>query len=240
LFRYKEKMATEKKRLKTVLVLFIVTILYTIYRYQGSAYFFINLLDMPMRGNRELALPVYYQWIMAFFLLGIIPMLTVRFGFKERLSKYGFSLKKPLLALLITLLGIAIITPLVYFGARSPELSSVYPLAKSAGDSPVNFLESALFYLLYYVGYEFCFRGFLFMGIKDDIGEWRALGVSLLATVMLHVNKPQSETVMAILAGIAFPIIVSRFGSLLPVILIHAYTGISLDYWVIIQSGGFR
>jgi membrane protease YdiL (CAAX protease family) len=233
-------MSKEKKRLKTVLVLFIVTILYTIYRYQGSAYFFISLLDTPLRGNRELALPVYYQWVMAFFLLGVIPMLTVRFGFKERLSKYGFSLKRPLFTLLITLLGIAIITPLVYIGARSPELSSLYPLAKSAGDSPGNFLKSALFYLLYYVGYEFCFRGFLFMGIKDDIGEWQALGVSLIATVLLHVNKPQSETVMAIIAGIAFPIIVSRLGSLLPVILIHAYAGISLDYWVIIQSGGFR
>jgi len=60
-----------------------VTILYTIYRYQGSAYFFINHFDAPMWGNRELAFSVYYQWIMAFILLGVIPMLTVKFGFKE-------------------------------------------------------------------------------------------------------------------------------------------------------------
>jgi hypothetical protein len=232
-------MAIEKKRLKTVLILLIVTILYTIYRYQGSAYFFIDHFNIPMSGERELAFSVYYQWIIAFILLGVVPMLTVRFGFKERLSKYGFSLGKPLLALLITILGIVVITPLVYLGARRPEFSYLYPLVKSAGNSPKDFLESAFFYFLYYIGYEFCFRGFLFMGIKDDIGEWQALGVSLIATVMLHVTKPQSETVMAILAGIAFPIIVSRFGSLIPVILIHAYAGISLDYWVIVQSGRF-
>lgn len=232
-------MAIEKKHLKTILILLFVTILYTIYRYQGSAYFFINHFDMPMRRSRRLAFSVYYQWVTAFILLGVIPMLTVSFGFKERLSSYGFSLQRPLLILLITLLGIVVITPLIYLGARRPELFSLYPLVRSAGDSPSRFLESAFFCLLYYIGYEFCFRGFLFMGIKDDIGEWQAVGVSLIATVMLHVTKPQSEMIMSILAGIAFPIIVSRFGSLFPVILIHAYAGISLDYWIIIQSGGF-
>ena len=232
-------MAIEKKRVKTALILFIVTILYTAYRYQGSAYFFINHFDTPMRTNRELALSVYYQWVMAFILLGVIPMLTARFGFKEKLSKYGFSIPKPLFTLLIALLGIAVITPFVYFGARRPDLSSLYPLVKSAGDSPMSFLESALIYLLYYIGYEFCFRGFLFMGIKDDIGEWQAVGVSLIATVMLHVTRPQSEMIMSIVIGIAFPIIVSRLGSLIPVILLHAYAGISLDYWIIMYGGGF-
>jgi hypothetical protein len=232
-------MAIDKKRLKTVLILLIVTILYTIYRYQGSAYFFLTHFHTPLRANRELAFSVYYQWAMAFILLGVIPMLTVKFGFKEKLSKYGFTLQKPLFILLITLLGIAVITPFVYFGARRPELYSLYPLVKSAGNSPKSFLESALFYLLYYIGYEFCFRGFLFMGIKDDIGVWQALGVSLIATVMLHVTKPQSEMIMSIVIGIAFPIIVSRLGSLIPVILLHAYAGISLDYWVVIGGGGF-
>ena len=77
------------------------------------------------------------------------------------------------------------------------------------------------------------------MGIKDYIGDWQAMAVSLIATALLHVTQPEGEMVMAILAGIAFPIIVKKLNSLWPCILIHTYTGISLDYWIIINSGGF-
>jgi membrane protease YdiL (CAAX protease family) len=229
----------KEKTLKTVIILVSVAVLYMVYRYQGSAGFFKEHLDSVKFSNNPDALSQYCQWGMALFLLGILPALGVRFGFRERLRDYGLGIEKPLWTFGITLLGMAFVTPFAFFGAKNPQYADYYPLVKSAGASPILFVKSAFFYFLYYAGYEFFFRGFLFMGIKDDVGELQALAVSLAATVLLHVTQPQGEMILSILAGIVFPLIVLRLKSLLPVILIHAFMGISFDYWIIVHSGGF-
>ncbi len=230
---------TIKRARKTVVILISVTVLYTIYHYQCSSDFFMIHFGTQLLFKDAQALSIYYQWGMALLILGIIPALIVKFIFSERLIDYGVSFKRPLIAIFITLLGVAFVTPLVYFGARNPGLKAFYPLIQNSGDSVSLFLKSAIFNFLYYIGYEFCFRGLLFMGIKDDIGDWQAMAVSLIATALLHVQKPQPEMVMAIVAGIVFPILVRKIGSLVPCILIHAYAGISLDYWIIVNNGGF-
>jgi membrane protease YdiL (CAAX protease family) len=110
---------------------------------------------------------------------------------------------------------------------------------QNAARTPQLFVKSALFYFLYYVGYELCFRGFLFMGIKDDVGEFPAVLISLAMTVLLHVTQPQLETLLAVIAGFVFPLVVLRLKTIWPVVLIHAYVGISLNYWIIVRQGGF-
>lgn len=235
----KKEMLAEIKSLKTVIILVAITFLYMIYTYQGKSDFYLLFFNRSPIYKDAQAYGQYYQWGMAFVLLGIIPAFIVKLGFKEPLKEYGLFLPHPLRALFITLLGIGILTPIIYFGSKNPSITAVYPLVLNANDSPLLFLQSSLFYLFYYIGYEFCFRGFLFMGIKDDIGEWQALAVSLIATVLLHVDRPQEEMIMTIFAGFAFPIIVKRLGSIWPVVFIHAYAGIALDYWLIMGGGGF-
>ena len=230
---------TERKTRKTVIILILVAVLYTLYRYLGSADFFMIYLNRSLSFKDAQAFSQYYKWAAAFVIIGIIPALIVKIMFKEKLTDYGIFIKRPLIALFITLLGITVVTPFVYIGSKRPEFTAVYPLVRNAVDSPVLFLKSAVFYFFFYIGYEFCFRGFLFLGIKDDVGDWQALAISLLATVLLHVISPQAEMIMSIVVGIAFPIIVKKLESLWPVIFIHAYIGISFDYWVIIGNVGF-
>ena len=224
---------------RVVIISLIVTTFYTIYNFQGSSKFFIKHIYNSIHLLKVQAYSYYYQWSIAFLLLGIIPMLIVKVGFKERLEDYGIKIKKPLISVLIALLGIIFITPFTYFGAKNRDFISIYPLVKNSFGSAKNFAIAEFFYFLYYIGYEFFFRGFLFMGIRRYIGDWEAMGVSLMATVLLHVDRPEGEMAMAILAGIVFPIIVKKMKTLWPVILIHAYTGISLDYWIILNRGGF-
>jgi len=233
-----EELAKRDTR-KFLIISLIVTVIYTIYNFQGSAKYFRTHIYNSIHLLRVQAYSYYYQFSMAFVRLGIIPMLIVRFGFKERLEEYGIKIRKPLISLLIALLGILFVTPFTYFGAKNRDFISVYPFVKNSFGSIENFAIAEFFYFLYYIGYEFFFRGFLFMGIRKHIGDWEAMGVSLMATVLLHVDRPEGEMAMAILAGIVFPIIVKKMKTLWPVILIHAYTGISLDYWIILNSGGF-
>jgi len=224
---------------KFVLISIFVVVLYTLYNYQGSPHFFLHYFNHTVQPLKAQAFSQYYQWSTAFFLLGIIPAFIVKLFFKERLEDYGLYPKRPLISLLIVVLGILFVTPLTFFGAKSPRFTAMYPLVKNAGQSPYLFFISAFFYFLYYIGYEFFFRGFLFMGTKDIIGDWEAMGVSLMATVLLHIDRPEGEMALAILAGIIFPIIVKKMKTLWPVILIHTYAGISLNYWILINRGGF-
>jgi len=230
---------SKKETKKFTVISLVVVILYTIYNFQGSAKFFRGNIYNSIYILKVQAYSYYYHWFMSFFLLGIIPMLIIKYGFKENLEDYGIKIKKPLISLLIILLGILFVTPFTYFGAKNKDFISIYPLVKNSYGSVRNFLKAEFFYLLYYIGYEFFFRGFLFMGIRKHIGDWEAMGVSLVATVLLHVNKPEGEMIMAILAGIIFPIIVRKMKTIWPIVIIHAYTGISLDYWIILNSGGF-
>jgi len=229
----------KRKTYKTSVIILTVTVLYILYHYQGSASFFLKYINRRPGFLNALTDAYYYQWIMAFFIMGIIPCLFIKIAFREELKNYGVAVKKPIILLFITILGIAVATPFAFFGAKNPGITSVYPLIRNLGDSPLLFLKSSLIYFLYYAGYEICFRGFLFMGIKDDVGEWKAVFISLAMTTLLHIDRPQEETLMALVAGFVFPVVVLRTGSLLPVILIHAYVGISLDYWIIINQGGF-
>ena len=232
--------APTKSSLKSFVILVSVTVLYVLYRYEGNSLFYLANLNRSPLYTIAQARSVYFQRTMALLLLGIVPMIVVRVAFKEKLSEYGLSVRSPIVALMISLLGILVVSPLTFFGSRDPRLAAIYPQAQNAVETPFLFWQSSFFYLFYYVGYEFCFRGFLYMGIREDVGDWQALGVSLLASVLLHVTQPQIETLMSIVAGIVFPLLARRFRSIWPCVLIHAYTGISLDYWIIVSGGGFR
>ena len=137
--------------LKTLIILILVTVLYTVYRYQGNVSFFLTHFSPRLSNRSATTVAVYYQWCMAFFLLGVVPAGIVKVGFKEKLSWYGVSVQRPLITIFITLVGVVVVTPLAYIGANDPVLSLIYPYVKSSGSSLGRFIESSVFYLLYYI-----------------------------------------------------------------------------------------
>ena len=230
---------TVKKNLKTVCIMLSTAGFFTLHRYFGSFDFFIShIYRQPLMEDMQ-ASSQYYKWSVGFVLYFLLPVLILRVGFREKLRDYGLFIQKPLIAFFVTLLGIAIVSPFLYYGSKMPDFLSFYPAVQNAGASHYLFFKSSVFYFFYYIGYEFMFRGYLFLGTKDDIGYWQAISVSTLATVILHVTTPVQEMALSFIIGIVFPIIVDRFKSVWPVILIHAYIGIAFDYWAIINSGGF-
>jgi membrane protease YdiL (CAAX protease family) len=230
---------TERKSLKTVFIILSTAGFFTLHRYLGSFEFFTAHFHQQSLIKDVQASSQYYRWSVAFILYFVLPALIIKIGFRENLRDYGLFIKKPLIALFITLLGIVVVSPFLYYGSKMPEFLSFYPAVHNAGASRYLFFKSSVFYFFFYIGYEFMFRGYLFLGTKDDIGYWQAVSLSTLATVILHVTTPVKEMAISFLLGIIFPIIVDRFKSVWPVILIHAYIGIAFDYWAIINSGGF-
>jgi membrane protease YdiL (CAAX protease family) len=66
----------------------------------------------------------------------------------------------------------------------------------------------SLFYLLYYLGWEFFFRGYMQFGLRRRLGDWNAILIQTLASCLLHIGKPDTEIFSSILGGIVWGMVV--------------------------------
>ena len=108
-----------------------------------------------------------YMFLSAFFLLGLIPALMVKFWFRQNLSSYGLSLGDVKKLVIIVLVLLPVIFVISYVGTRDPSLSEFHPVNRS-GDR--NFVLHAFLFLAFYIGWEFHFRAFLQHGLESSMG----------------------------------------------------------------------
>ncbi len=224
---------------KATVVLLLAPFLLTTFKYYGSKAFYLShltgvfVLFEDVSGTAEL-----YHFFSAFLLLGILPALVVRFGFKESLGAYGVQWGdmscgwKALLAML----PLAVLAS--YPSSQSPAFVAEYPFDKGAGRSAGDFASHAAAYMLYYAGWEFFFRGFLQHGLRDRFGPWNAILVQTTASCLIHIGKPASEIYGSILAGLVWGYVVFRTRSLWAVLVVHWALGVALDYFICFHGRG--
>jgi len=227
----KDLLAPENR--KPAVVLLLTPFLLTTFKYYGSKAFYLSHLAGRFAAFGEVGRTAeLYQFLSAFLLLGLIPALVTRFGFREPLrtcglqwGDVGYSFKA-----LLVMLPLAVLA--AYPSAQSPEFMAEYPFNKEAGRSAGEFIGHAAAYLLYYLGWEFFFRGFLQHGLCDRFGPGNAILVQTVASCLIHIGKPASEIYGSILAGLVWGFIVFRARSLWAVLLIHWTLGVALDYFI--------
>jgi len=227
----KDLLAPENR--KPAVVLLLAPFLLTTFKYYGSKAFYLSHLagTCPMFTDGGRTAEVYH-FLSAFVLLGLVPALVTRFAFRESLrtcgvqwGDVGYSMKA-----LLVMLPLAVLA--AYPGARSPEFMAEYPFDQGAGRSAGEFVGHAAGYLLYYMGWEFFFRGFLQHGLRQRFGPWNAILVQTLASCLIHIGKPASEVYGSILAGVVWGFVVFRARSLWAVLLTHWTLGVALDYFI--------
>ncbi len=173
----------------------------------------------------------------AFLLMGVCPALIVKFVFKEKLADYGLRLGS-LKRTLVTFLSF---TPIfVVMGWLSGETKSfydVYPFNPLAGASYGALVAHSIMYLaLYYLAWEFMFRGFLQLGLADSCGPVPAVTIQVLASTMLHYGHPISETLGCVAGGLLWGFFVYRTRSIFSGWGQHALLGILLDWSLIFKA----
>lgn len=213
---------------KPTVILLSSTVLMAAWWYFGSPQFYRDHIAGAEIGAS--AAPAVYCFASCFVLLGLVPALIVRFGFGERLSDYGVQLGDRIQ----TLRTFLMLSPLFVVGgflsSRIPAVAAYYPINAAACDSGLSFAGHALTYLLFYLGWEFHFRGFLQFGLRDSLGSTNALLVQVMASSMLHLGRPGLETFSAILGAILWGCVAYRTRSLLSGLGQHSVLGITLDY----------
>lgn len=174
------------------------------------------------------------HFLAGFIILGLVPACIVSGLFRETLGEYGMGLGN-----FRTLRSMMLLGPCFAMGgclaAAMPGLRAEYPIDPYAGQSPARFALHAFFCLLFYMGWEFHFRGFLQFGLRGSLGETNAILVQAMASSLLHIGKPATEAFAAVAGGILWGIIAVRSGSILSGLVQHFLLGIMLDlaivYW---------
>jgi membrane protease YdiL (CAAX protease family) len=206
---------------KPTVILLVSPLLMLTWHYFGAP----DAWDQPAVG-------AVCSFLACLVLLGVVPALIVKLAFRERLADYGVQLGNRVLTVQSFLLLAPGCVLAAYLASCDPATRDVYPLNKSAGSSPGIFALHACTYLLFYVGWEFHFRGFLQFGLRDKLGAANALLVQVMASSLLHIGRSGMEAYAAILGGILWGVIAYRTRSLLSGLLQHFLLGIALDWFL--------
>lgn len=210
-------------------------VLLTIYRYFSEAQDYIAYFP-KLGDNAQGEVYAYLLEYLSFFILMlVIPLLiSIAFGkvneLKSLLSITG--LKKNLLWSLLVIA--VIVVPSAYRASMLPSVLAEYPLPVTLMQNqqllPVYFLG---IFFLYYLPWEFFFRGFLLFGLKDKYGTVPAILIQTISSCLVHIGKPAPEILGSIPFGIIFGIIAIRTKNIWIVVLLHAALGIFTDLFII-------
>ena len=218
---------------------------------------------LPLIGSLPGDLPGYWaRFALSFLLLGAAPALLALL-FREKPAELGINFKAPLLRKPLFWLLVPVAIAIGAIGALSPDLGSFYPysrdlIARVRGEGMAPFIgHYAAYFFLYYVPWEFFFRGFLLFPFA--LAAHRALGgapsegkkaesaaaviaalvlFQTIPSTLLHFGHPLSELASAVGAGIIFGVLAWKTRSIFPGLILHAAIGLGTDGFIVLKGSG--
>ncbi|MBE3110308.1 MAG: CPBP family intramembrane metalloprotease [Acidobacteria bacterium] len=194
-----------------------------------------------LRKTRDELTAVRMYFLAFFVLLLAIPCSLVFLtssGPWAALASFGWTFGRAGLGFALAGAGLPLAVLAGFVGSRDPEMQKMYPFAKAACGSIRTFVGYELSYLfLYYLPWEFVFRGVLFLPLVPAVGLIPALTIQTVISTLLHIGHPDTEIFAAAGAGLVFGLIAWATGSFLYPLVLHAATGIATDTFLFLRRG---
>jgi membrane protease YdiL (CAAX protease family) len=192
-----------------------------------------------LRKMRDELAAVRVYFLAFFILLLAVPCFLVFLtssGPWAVLASFGWTFGRAGLGFALAGAGLPLAVLAGVIGSRDPEMQKMYPFAKAAGGSVRIFVGYELSYLfLYYLPWEFVFRGVLFLPLVPAVGLVPALAIQTVISTLLHIGHPDTEIFAAAGAGLVFGAIAYATGSFLYTFILHAATGIATDTFLFLR-----
>lgn len=196
-------------------------------------------LMMTVFHHRRLAarLPddrAYYRYFFLFFVFFMaVPGAIISLGSAEPARFFaaaGLKIGKGSLGLVLAAIGVPFAVLAAVIGSRDPVMQAYYPFSKRVCASAGKLAAfEAAYVFLYYLPWEFLFRGIIFFPLVTGLGLVPALAIQTALSTLYHIGHPDTEVFAALGAGFVFGLVAYATGSLLYSLIIHAFVGISLD-----------
>jgi membrane protease YdiL (CAAX protease family) len=232
---FMRRIGYDPKHINTYVVLLSAPILLSIYRSRGAAENFGDWFPGFTGHPLEELLAVLYQWAAFFILVGLIPAVYAHMRMKTSIRDLGGGLgDKRFGSIIVAFTLPLIILPLAYISSQMPEIIVEYPLAKVLFTRPDMVIWYELAYILiYYIAWEFYFRGFLLFSLERAFGGVSAILIQTISSALVHIGKPEGELMGAIVAGVVFGALALRTRSFWYGFIIHASLGVFVDLFVL-------
>jgi membrane protease YdiL (CAAX protease family) len=194
-----------------------------------------------LRKTRDELAAVRSYFLAFFILLMAVPCLLVALAASEPwavLASFGWTFGQAGRGLAFAAAGLPLAVLAGFIGSRDPEMQKMYPFAKTACADARTFAGYELAYLLlYYLPWEFVFRGVLFLPLVPAVGLIPALAIQTTISTLLHIGHPDTEVFAAAGAGLVFGAIAYATGSFFYTFILHAATGIAADTFLFLRRG---
>ncbi len=165
--------------------------------------------------------------------LGIISAILVLvlpdIGLKG--SGLGFSFLAPLPWW--SYLFIPIILVVGYLNAPKPGNLALYPQIRIKNWTPGILALSGISWMVFLIGYEFLFRGFLLYASLDVMTPWAAIGLNCTIYAFAHFYKGPGEAFGAIPFGILLCYLTLYTGNIWTAVAIHLLMALSNEWFSI-------
>jgi membrane protease YdiL (CAAX protease family) len=210
--------------------------------YQGSTAFFRSTFGKDLGAHPASAVLPYFWWFGMSVVLYLVAPLAISWVTRGSFTRrYGLGLGDWRAGLALSGLFLAVMVPAVWAVAGTKMFAGAYPLAgqgayslKLAGTTAVErslglFALYEAAYFLYFVGWEFLFRGWMLNGLLPRFGRGGAILIQTAPFALMHLGKPEVEALGSILAGIALGILALRTRSFWYGALLHGFIAVWMD-----------
>ncbi|WP_162230761.1 CPBP family intramembrane glutamic endopeptidase [Marinagarivorans algicola] len=152
---------------------------------------------------------------------GVVPCLLLVILGHHKLDALALGIGDWRFWLPASALYLAAAIPIMLIGANDQALNEYYQKTN------VNWLRHVSTTLIYLLGWEYFFRGFLLAGLRKNLKEGAIL-LQMIPFTLLHLGKPDIEILSCILSGLIWGYICYRSRSFWPAFLMHAIVNFTM------------
>jgi membrane protease YdiL (CAAX protease family) len=214
-----------------IIVFLTVAIVGILSNQYGSKRFFFERWHAVLGGERLYDLYQYIYWFGSEFILYFLLLIPViAFIHRRPFREFGMGAGDWRFGLRLSLYFFLIMLPILWIASASPAFQQVYPHSAIVRTDWTLFLIYETAFILYFIGWEFVWRGYMLFGLLPHTGATVAVLAQMIPFVILHYGKPMPETFGAIAAGIALGALAVRTRSFWYAVLIHWSVMFTIDF----------
>jgi membrane protease YdiL (CAAX protease family) len=163
--------------------------------------------------------PIGSEWVSTLVYYGIFPLLVIMIILRKNPLDFGLRWGSPRIWGFYTIVICVIAAGILYASSYSSALQKYYQ------NQDFSIVTYSLTSLVSLWASEFIYRGFLLFGLREKFKEGSIL-LQMVPFALLHLGKPELETLSTIFTGLLFGFVAYRGKSFWPAFIIHLFINI--------------
>ncbi len=164
-------------------------------------------------------------WLNALLYYFILPVFVIVVFFQKNPLDFGLRPGKVKLWLVHVCAASFVSLIVLFIASRDPSIYRYY-ISRN-----LNMVSYTADFALKLFAWEFLFRGFMLMGLKEKFNEG-SIVIQMIPFALMHMGKPVMEILACIPMGLYFGFVAYRGNSFWPAFIIHLVINISLKAFV--------